>query len=263
MKRSILIALTTIGHSGAFNLPGLSNIFKPSSPTAGASLGSDESQLLQLISNTGNGKDADIETQARVLSLARSMETRATPSSTLLVNLDEAKKLDGDWYLQYTAPSEIDGAELDGDQWVAINASEGDSPNIETRRYGKAGSVSGGGIPVDASSTSALQRFDIGESRVMNEIGTGIGRVTVGGSYRQSDTVPLRAVVAFDTARIALDVGFTVDLSFLFDIRAAIKGGSKDTGWLETTYLSDDVRIGRGNKGSLFILTRDRDAVKA
>jgi len=29
----------------------------------------------------------------------------------------------------------------------------------------------------------------------------------------------------------------------------------------ETTYLSDAVRIGKGNKVSIFVLTRDEDAV--
>ena len=51
------------------------------------------------------------------------------------------------------------------------------------------------------------------------------------------------------------------DISFLFDIRGLIKG-TKEAGWLETTYISKNMRIGRGNKGSMFILTRDRDAMK-
>lgn len=173
------------------------------------------------------------------------------------------KQLDGDWYLQYTAPSEIDDAELsDDDKWVAVDAKEGSS-DIETRQFKKAGSVSGGGIPVDASNSAALQSFDIGKSRVMNEIDTGWGIVTVGGTFRQSTTVPLRAVVAFDTAKLALNIGPTIDISFLFNVRAALKNGDFESGWLETTYLSNDMRIGRGNKGSMFILTRDRDAVTA
>ena len=96
-----------------------------------------------------------------------------------------------------------------------------------------------------------------------NEVKTGFGQVTVGGTFRPSTKVPLRAIVAFDIAKVALDVGFTIDLGFLLDLRAALKNGNKEAGWVETTYISDDMRIGRGNKGSLFILTRDSDAVKA
>eukprot|EP00571_Detonula_confervacea_P008289 CAMPEP_0172323696 /NCGR_PEP_ID=MMETSP1058-20130122/49432_1 /TAXON_ID=83371 /ORGANISM="Detonula confervacea, Strain CCMP 353" /LENGTH=264 /DNA_ID=CAMNT_0013039773 /DNA_START=222 /DNA_END=1016 /DNA_ORIENTATION=+ len=263
MNRATLIALyAIIGHAGAFNLPSITDIFKPPSPAASKfTTKNDELQLVQAISNTGNGKDADIETQTRVLSIVRRLETNATPSPTLLSNPVESKLLDGDWFLQYTAPSEIDAGDAavsSDDKWVAVDGAEGDS-NIETRQFKNAGSVSGGGIPVSAA--SAIQSFDIEESRVKNEVPTGFGKVTVGGTFSQSPTVPLRALVAFDTAKIELNVGLTIDISFLFDIRAAIQG-SKDAGWLETTYLSNDMRIGRGNKGSMFILTRDQDAVK-
>jgi hypothetical protein len=261
----VLVVLAATRDTYAFNLPGIANIFKPPSPTAAsrptAKLASDESQLLQAIANTGNGKDADLETQSRVLSIVRRMETSAPPSPTVLTNPDEAKILDGDWFLQYTAPSEIDGeGEVSSDgQWVAVEASEGES-NINTRQFKGAGAVSGGGIKVDASSTPALQSFDVANSRVTNEVIAGIGTVTVGGTFRPSTTVPNRAIVAFDTGKIALDLGLTLDISFVFDILGAIKG-TKEAGWVETTYISDDMRIGRGNKGSLFILTRERDAV--
>lgn len=268
----LICTLAFLGHVHveAFNLfPAIPNIFNPPKISGGGSSSElvsqslrraqNEMQLLQTISNTGNGKNADIETQVRVLSIVRQMEMDSPPSPTLLTNLDEAKILDGDWYLQYTAPSEIDGVNPD-DKWVAMDASEGDS-NIETRKFNTAGSVSGGGIPVDASNTVAMQSFDIDNARVQNVITTGLGIVTVGGTYSQSLSSPLRALVAFDTAKIDLTIGLTVDISFLFDIRAFIKG-SRNAGWLETTYLSNDMRIGRGNKGSMFILTRDRNALK-
>lgn len=82
----------SIGQASAFNLPGIANILKPptkSSQFNTVGLANDEKQLLQAISNTGNGKNADIETQARVLSIVRRMETKATPSSTLLSNPEE------------------------------------------------------------------------------------------------------------------------------------------------------------------------------
>ena len=255
----VVIIIGSLHTTYAFNLPQITNIFKPPTFEGSNEVGSlanEEQQLLEAISNTGNGKDADIETQVKVLKLVRSLETKATPSQTLLSNPQESKQLDGEWYLQYTAPSQID-ADLTDNKWQAVDAAE--EKNIETRQFGKAGSVSGGGIPVDASSSRALQVFDIAQSRVMNEIKTGFGLITVGGTFRQSTSVPTRAVVSFDTAKLALDIGPTIDIGFLFDIRAALKGGDKESGWLETTYLSNDMRIGRGNKGSLFILTRDRD----
>jgi hypothetical protein len=272
---AIAIALTTaiiVGGAGAFNFP---NMFKlptnPATATAAAaaarfvgkpkrrSLPNEEIRLLRALGGTGNGKNADAETRAHILSIVRGMETTASPSPTLLSDIDEATfLLDGDWFLRYTAPGGGgDDDEDDDDGYVAVDATEGGS-KIATRRFGKAGRVSGGGIPVDASKNAAVQSFDVRASRVTNVITTRIGLVTVGGTYRASDAVPLRAVVAFDTAKIELDVGPTLDVSFLFDLRAAIKG-SKEAGWLETTYVSGNVRIGRGNKGSMFVLTRDRD----
>ena len=95
----------------------------------------------------------------------------------------------------------------------------------------------------------------------MNQITLGFGRVVVGGSFRVSPNVPNRAIFAFNRADITLNNGFVIRLGFLFTILAWIRG-SNDNGWLETTFLDDDIRIGRGNKGTMFILTRDVMAVQ-
>ena len=39
-------------------------------------------------------------------------------------------------------------------------------------------------------------------------------------------------------------------------LRPALTNGADSSSWLETTYLSDRMRLGRGNKGSVFVLTR-------
>jgi hypothetical protein len=253
----ILIFLASSGLVQSFNLP---SFFKPPSSPNIQSSAPKESELLESISFTSNGKNADLETQTRVLKIVRSLEKTFPTSQTLLSNLEEAKILDGDWYLQYTQPSELENIDID-DQWVPVSASEGES-RIETRQFNARGSVAATGLTVDASKNVAKQSFDVENSRVTNQIMTDFGLVTVSGTFRQSSAVPHRAVVAFDTARIALNIGPTLDLSFLFGIRAALKGTS-EAGWVETTYCSSDVRIGRGNKGSLFVLTRDRDSVKS
>ena len=89
----ITMVAMSIGQASAFNLPGITNILKPPTKSVAVGLADDEKQLLQAISNTGNGKNADIETQARVLSIVRRMETNATPSSTLLSNPEEVSYL--------------------------------------------------------------------------------------------------------------------------------------------------------------------------
>ena len=119
------------------------------------------------------------------------------------------------------------------------------------------------GIIVDTSNRLTRQIFDVDKQRVSNNVEQSFGTIEVEGSFRPSDTVPNRAIVAFEKCNITLNNGFIFKLGFLFSIISQFRGGVKDSGWLETTYLDNDIRIGRGNKGSLFVLTRDRDAVKA
>lgn len=144
--------------------------------------------------------------------------------------------------------------------WKPSFASEGES-NIETKQFNAKGSVSAAGINVDTSNRVVKQIIDVKESRVTNDVELDFGRVEVGGPFRQSPNVPNRAIVSFEKADITLNNGFVIRLGFLFSIIALLQGSS-DNGWLETTFLDDDVRIGRGNKGTMFVLTRDATAVK-
>ena len=142
------------------------------------------------------------------------------------------------------------------------NSSEGTS-KIDTRAYKDIkGSVGAAGIIVDTSNRLTTQTFDVGQNKVSNLVEQDFGTVLVEGTFRASDTLANRAIVSFDTCKITLKNGFVISLGFVFSIFAALKGGIKDNGWLETTYLDGDMRIGRGNKGTLFILTRDRAAVQ-
>ena len=77
-------------------------------------------------------------------------------------------------------------------------------------------------------------------------------------SKSKSKSKNLRLVVSFDYGKIEfLDGLVRVDIDWLFDLRAnLLQNGSKVAGWLETTYVDDTIRIGRGNRGSLFILSR-------
>jgi hypothetical protein len=114
---------------------------------------------------------------------------------------------------------------------------------------------------VDTSNRLTTQIFDVEKMRVSNNVEQDFGTITVEGTFRPSDSVANRAIVAFEKCEITLNNGFVLSLGFLFSALAAVRGGIKDSGWLETTYLDEDLRLGRGNKGSLFVLTRDRNAV--
>jgi len=53
-----------------------------------------------------------------------------------------------------------------------------------------------------------------------------------------------------------------LNFGFIFSL-VALARGTKDNGWLETTFVSDRIRIGRGNKGTMFVLTRELGVVTA
>ncbi|KAL3945406.1 MAG: hypothetical protein SGBAC_000539 [Bacillariaceae sp.] len=214
-----------------------------------------EEELIKSISNTEYGKSATISKQINVLGQVSTLETEfpAPPLKDIL----EDGTIDGTWYLQYTAPSELDG--IEGDEakstWEVKDAEE----NITTKRFEAKGSVSAAGIDLDVSNKPPKQIFDLSENMVYNEVVLPKAFVRVGGTFRLSEKNKKRAVVSFNLCTIDLNF-IKLDLGFLFGIAGFFRG-STENGWLETTYLSENVRIGRGNKGSMFVLTRDEGAV--
>ena len=252
----------------AFDFPSFPTFLTPNVQSSKFDVTAKKKALLSAISNTNNGKTASTEVQRQVLNLVREIEKNDPPPVDVLSSPEQAQKLDGIWYLQYTSPSEIkDENEVETtandvieDQWTAINAAEGAS-KIETRAFNAKGSISAQGISVDTSNKPVLQIFDIEKSQVRNEVKLDFGKVIVGGAFRQSESVPNRAIVAFNYGSIQFDFGFTLKLDAVFKILATLRG-TADNGWLETTFLSDDMRIGRGNKGTMFVLTRNFDDVQ-
>jgi hypothetical protein len=150
------------------------------------------------------------------------------------------------------------------DTWIAQNDEQLNSPSYTYKNNGAIGAV---GIKVSTANKVTQQFFDVTASRVTNTVEQDFGRVRVEGSFRPSTSVPTRAIVAFDTATITVDNNFLggggleINLGFVFSALSVIKG-TKDNGWLETTYLDDQLRIGRGDKGTMFVLTRALDAVQ-
>jgi PAP_fibrillin. len=232
-----------------------------------------EEILLDAVSNTQNGKSATISQQRNVLNLVYNLEKQypCPPISALVSNEDTRQRLDGTWFLQYTSPSEIASESISDDEniepsqqekiatdtmWKVENAEDG----ITTQKYNAKGSVSAAGINVDVSKKPPKQIIDLSQTTVYNEVKLDQGMVRVGGTFRLSEKKDNRVVVSFQECKIHLNFGIKLDLGFLFKLRALIVG-TDENGWLETTYLSDRVRIGRGNKGSMFVLTRDEGDV--
>jgi hypothetical protein len=216
-------------------------------------------ELIRTISFTKNGKESSLDTQKQVLSLVDFLETNAPASPTLLTDLTEAQKLDGLWYLQYTQPSDLGDDAADVPTWEPATSTLDIVSKLDEQPVKNKGTVSFlGTVAVDTSDRLTTQRIEIRNSRVTNFVEQNFFTVEVSGSY-VLDTVPNRVIVSFDKCEISLkNNGFVLDLSFLFDLRAFLKGGLRAGGWLETTFIDGNIRIGRGNRGTLFVLTRDK-----
>lgn len=258
----------------SFQLPQIPRFFDMLKPREQFDMKEKKRELLESISNTNNGKSATSGEQRSILSLVRKIETSAPPPATLFTDAAQIRLLQGVWFLKYTSPSSIDNddgddgdgngngdgtVESEADEWTATVAEDA---RIETRQIRSKGSVSAAGITVDVSDRDTRQILDFGTDgpTIRNEVELDFATVVVGGGLTPSERVYNRAVASFTECKFLFTSGFVLDLSFLFAI-LSIARGTTDAGWLETTYVDEDLRIGRGNKGTMFILTRDRDAV--
>lgn len=242
-----------------FKIPQISQFFQPQETNdfPESIRQQNESTLLESISNTQYGKTATVPQQRKVLTQVSALETRYPAPA--LKDILQSGDIDGTWFLHFTAPSEIDEDSSEDVELSSAWKIENPEEKITTKRYEAKGSVSAAGINVDVSEKPPKQIFDLSQSRVYNEVILPRAFVRVGGPFRLSDKNERRAIVSFEECNI--DLGFVkLDLGFLFNIIGLVKG-TNENGWLETTYLSDTMRIGRGNKGSMFILTRDEGSV--
>ena len=217
--------------------------------------------LLQTISSTKNGKESPIDTQILVLGLVDYLETNAPASESLFTNPTEVEAVDGVWYLQYTQPSELEGVDVEK-LWKAKESTLQITKKLDARKANNEGTVSFlGVVSVETGDKLTTQSIGVEDKTFANSVEQDFGTIQVKGSFELDYSIPNRIIAAFDTGILTFKNGFEIDFSFLFTLRAALKGGLKAGGWLETTYLDEDVRIGRGNRGSLFILTRDKNMV--
>lgn len=142
--------------------------------------------------------------------------------------------------------------------------------NVKDGSYGDV-SAQGLKFPTDSKLTTQEIIYENGGIRIKNRIvdranaesspsssSSIIGDVEVGGEINLDPEKPNRVNVNFDTSTIEA-FSTPVDLSFLFKgIKFARGLGAMDgaQAWLDTTYIDRRLRIGRGNKGSVFVLLK-------
>jgi hypothetical protein len=146
--------------------------------------------------------------------------------------------------------------------WKPSQSTLAETNKLDTRKANNEGAVSFlGVIKVDTSSKVTTQTIGVDTKLFSNAVIQDFGTIEVRGFF-ELDSVPNRIVASFQNGSLTLTNGFVLDFSFLFALRSLFKGGQTAGGWLETTYLDENLRIGRGNRGSLFVLTRDQDTVQ-
>lgn len=187
--------------------------------------------LLSAIAGTNRGLLAtDRDRQAIGVAIAQLEDRNPTPRP-----IDTPALLEGDWRLLYTTSQELLG--------------------IDRIPFAKLGQI--------------YQSIRVADKKIYNiaEI-SGLpyldGLVSVAARFTPASD--RRVEVKFERAVIGLTrlIGYQSPDRFIQDIEAGRKFAAIDfgienrdrQGWLDITYLDEDMRIGRGNEGSVFVLVK-------
>lgn len=230
---SLCLSLSLASGAGALEL---GRWFRPPRPVARADAKKLEADLLA-IARTGSSNLYPAFCQ---------LEQACPPPADLLLSSPEL--LDGRWSLLATVAARV-GEDV-------------------TQSSAQAGVVNASGISVDVSQDALpVQEVDVASGRIGNEVTISllgqrvILRVSGGFKPAEPPAPGTRAIVTFDSLDIftkdgkrLLSAGWIFDLARR--INPGLQNGADESSWLETTYISENARLGRGNKGSVFVLER-------
>ena len=240
--------------------------------------------LIRLCANTDRGKNASPETAAAIEAQVRALEaanaTRDPATSA---------KISGKWALIYPGASAASAASraakegVIGSALTEVTGSSGNVASVESdastgnaglARFlqgGAASSPGGGEKPLGRTIGTAnakgvvenlgnFQDIDLANGLVCNRaelrifgkpVEITIEASCVPVSAPEFGDEDVRLAVAFQRVKISLGASppLVAPLGWIND-------GKGPEGWLDTTYLDDDMRLGRGDKGSTFVTVR-------
>ena len=193
---------------------------------------SKKAELLEAIAGKNRGLLANEIDNVRVLSAIQQLED-INPTRKPL----EAKNLlEGDWRLLYTTSKGILGLDRFpllklGQIYQSIRVSQAKVYNIAEII----------GLPMLEGLVSVAATFEpVSETRV----NVMFERSIIGLQRFFSYDTPKKFIQQIESGKKFLPLDFKID-----------RGEQK--GWLEITYLDEDMRIGRGNEGNVFVLTKE------
>ena len=201
--------------------------------------------LRAAIARTNRGIAANATDKQEIASIIAQIEDR-NPTSDPLSALD---LLEGDWRLLYTTSQELLGidrvplAQL-GNIYQCVRAQNDRIYNIAEIK----------GLPYFESLISVVASFtpaaktaeDAAAGQLKRRVNVKFNRAVIG----------LQRMLGYESpAQYIQQLEQTEKMSLFKGIDFAINA-ERQKGWLEITYLDKDLRIGRGNQGSLFVLTK-------
>ena len=284
MTRPRALATPTMAAASSSSSSAASTSSSSSSSSSPSSLPSLKSQLLRLVARIeekGNSADPSVSDAERraVLRAVESLESR-NPTPRPAAAPASSRLLSGEWALLYVGPGTVP-AETEEEKMLAGAAAAAAETAKETEA-GKGGGNSSGNSNSNAAGaewrkrsggldgpvlsalsplafkgkvvkrTGVSQVIDVSAGTISNVAsfalfnGSKQGYLDVKGSVKKAQGSETRVDVEFEAAEVCVPpFKFSIPLSW-----------ARPKGWVETTFLDEELRIGRGDKGSVFVTAR-------
>ena len=190
--------------------------------------------LLEAIAGKNRGLLASEIDNAQVLSAIQQLEdTNPTPKP-----LEAKELLEGDWRLLYTTSKSILG--LDRFPLFKLGQIYQSIRTAEAKIYNIAEVM---GMPFTEGIVSIAGRFEPTSAKRVNVI---FERYIIGLQRFIGYKSPRKFIEQLETGKKFLPLDF------------GIEGRDRNRqAWLDITYLDEDMRLGRGNEGNVFVLTKE------
>ncbi len=193
---------------------------------------SNKSELLEAIAGKNRGLLANEIDNVRVLAAIQQLEdSNPTPKP-----IQAKELLEGDWRLLYTTSKSILGLDRFplfklGQIYQCIRTSEAKVYNIAEVL----------GLPFFEGIVSVVASFEPVSERRVNVM---FERSIIGLQRFFGYNSPSKFIQQIESGKKFLPLDFSIDKR-------------EQKGWLDITYLDRDMRIGRGNEGNVFVLTKE------
>ena len=195
-----------------------------------------KAELLEAIAGKNRGLLANEIDKVRVLSAIQQLEDHNPTPKPI-----EAKELlEGDWRLLYTTSKGILG--LDRFPLFQLGQIYQCIRTAEARVYNVAEVV---GVPWLEAIVSVSARFEPVSERRINVI---FERSIIGLQRLLGYNCPNKFIQELEQGKKFPPFDFGIE-------------NREQKGWLDITYLDEDMRVGRGNEGNVFVLARDKPTV--